>query len=77
MSKMTLEYIKMAIWVNWSNFKVATDHLPDFHIWDHSGVLMVIIDIATHRYTFLDVFLYVESIYDVTNALAKLNSPYL
>ena len=26
------------------------------------------IDITTHRYTFLDVFLYVESIYDVTNA---------
>ena len=25
------------------------------------------IDIVTHRYTFLDVFLYVESIYDVKN----------
>ena len=25
------------------------------------------IDIATHRYTFLDVFLYVELIYDVKN----------
>ena len=64
MSKMTLKYIKMAIWVNWSKFKVAADHLPDFHIWDYSGVLMATIDIGTHMYTFLDVVLYVESIYD-------------
>ena len=62
---MTLEYIKMAIWLNSPKITVTADHLPSLHIWDHSGVLMVIIDIGTHRYTFLDVFLYVESIYDV------------
>ena len=64
-----LEYIKMAIWVSWSNFKVAADHLPEFHIWDCSGVLMANIDIqfGTHRHTFLDVFLCVELIYDVKN----------
>ena len=65
MPKMSLECIKMAIWVSWSNFKVAADHLPGFHIWDHSGVLMAKINIGTHRNTFLGVFLYVESIYDV------------
>ena len=69
MSKMSLEYIKMAIWLSSPKIKVTADHLLGLHIWDHSGVLMAIIDIGTHRYayTFLDVFLYVESIYDVKN----------
>ena len=61
MSKMTLEYIKMAIWLSSPKIKVTVDHLPDFHIWDHSGVLMANIDIGTHRHTFLDVFLCVEN----------------
>ena len=68
MSKMSLEYIKMAIWLSSPKIKVTADHLPGLHIWDHSGVLMATINIGTHRYTFLDVFLYVELIYDVTNA---------
>ena len=67
MSKMTLEYIKMAIWLRSPKIKVTADHLPGLHIWDHSGVLMATINIGTHRYTFLDLFLCVELIYDVEN----------
>ena len=69
MSKMTLAYIKMAIWLNSPKIKVTADHLPGLHIWDHSGVLMVKKDIqfGTHRHTFLGVFLCVKSIYDVKN----------
>ena len=67
MSKMSLEYIKMAIWLSSPKIKVTADHLPGLHIWDHSGVLMANIDIGTHRYTFRDLFLCVELIYDVKN----------
>ena len=67
MSKMSLEYIKMAIWLSSPKIKVTADHLPGLHIWDHSGVLMTTINIGTHRYTFLDLFLCVELIYDVKN----------
>ena len=32
MSKMTFEYIKMAIWLSSPKFKVTADQLPDLHI---------------------------------------------
>ena len=65
--KMTLEYIKVSIWPIWSKFRLTADPLHDLHILDYSGVLMAIIDIGTHKNTFLDVFLCVESIYGVQN----------
>ena len=77
MSKVTLEYIKMAIWLSSPKIKVTADHLPGLHIWDHSGVLMATINIGTHRYTFLDVFLCVKLIYDVKNEFRVHQDDYL
>ena len=69
MFKEAFEYIKVSIWPIWSKFKLTADPLHDFHIWDYSRVLMAKIDIGTHRYTFLDLFLGVESIYGVQKGI--------